>query len=159
MNEKMNDIAVASDREVSKNKTIFNVTVYDDGWDLPKEIVEEINLRVVSAKNEALKRVIKQHNNHRGKWLTREIADHYWTISWVFRVLSCGQYTGKVREFGIELQKEYGVTELEAINILFGNHVGLICNRYYRMKNYIPDGVNIDGIKREVLDDYNYNII
>jgi hypothetical protein len=42
----------------------------------------------------------------------------------------------------MELQELYGVTELESINILFGYNVNDYVNRYYRMKNKIPNYVN-----------------
>ena len=58
------------------------------------------------------------------------------------------------REIAKELQELYGVTEFESINILFEHHVDDYVNRYYRMKNRIPNYVNQQGICDEVVQEY-----
>ena len=55
---------------------------------------------------------------------------------------------------GEELQKEYGVTELEAINILNENNVDDYLNKYYRIQHRIPDYVNAQAICDDMAYDY-----
>ena len=66
------------------------------------------------------------------------------------------QYIGKVREYGIELQEKYGVTEQEAINIVMENKTVDYARKYYKIKNLIPDFVDqqyiCDTIKQEYLE-------
>ena len=69
-------------------------------------------------------------------------------------MLADGQYIGKVREIGEELQKEYGVTELEAINILNENNVDDYLNKYYRIQHRIPHYVNAQAICDDMAYDY-----
>jgi hypothetical protein len=52
------------------------------------------------------------------------------------------QYIGKVKEIGEELRRLYGLTELEARNILFERNVSEYVNKYDRIRNLIPLGVN-----------------
>ena len=49
---------------------------------------------------------------------------------------------GERRELRIELQKWFGLTEIEAINILNGNGITDYVNKYYRIKNEIVDSSN-----------------
>jgi hypothetical protein len=92
--------------------------------------------------------------HHKGEWLTTEVASIYAAKSWIYRVYEGGQYCGKVREIGTELQERYGVTELEAINILFEHNVADYVNRYYRMKNRISGYVDEQRICDEVIATY-----
>lgn len=141
-------------RENSRVTTRFNTYVVDDGWNLPYEVIEEIEYRIAEARISAYKRVCDEHNRHRGRWLTTEIAEQYAAKSWVYRVCEGNQYCGKVREIGEELQELYGVTEIEAINILFEHNVVDYVNRYYRMKNKIPVYVDEQQICDEVVSLY-----
>ena len=68
-------------------------------------------------------------------------------------MLSAGQYVGMVRELGEELQKKYGVTELEAINILRNYNVSDYVNKYYRIKNLIPLRISEETVWEETLAD------
>lgn len=59
-----------------------------------------------------------------------------------------------VREIGEELRREYGVTELEAINIMNGNNVEDYLNKYHRIQNRIPVNVNAQAICDELVFEY-----
>ena len=142
------------DREDKGCITIYKSYVIDDGWNLPKEIVEAIDLRVQLAYEDAYRRVCHEYNRHKGGWITADVARMYAAKSWIWRVLADGQYIGKVREIGEELQKEYGVTELEAINILNENNVDDYLNKYYRIQHRIPDYVNAQAICDDMAYDY-----
>lgn len=132
----------------------FNSYVIDDGWNLPKEVLEEIEYKVVSAKNAALRKVVAANKAHKGLWLTQSVVDQYQAKSWVYRVLEDNQYCGMVRQIGQELQEKYGVTELEAINILNGHNVKDYLNKYYRIRHKIPAEVNEQRICDMVVSDY-----
>lgn len=140
--------------ENSRVKTVFYTYVVDDGWHLPYEVIDEIEYRIEEAVSEALKKVRKEHFRHKGDWLTAEVARKYAAKSWVYRVLESNQYCGKVREIGEELQKLYGVTEIEAINILFEHNVSDYLNKYFRIQHMLPDRVNQQEICDEVAYEY-----
>lgn len=134
--------------------TKFNVWVYDDGWNLPHEVVEEIEYRIVEARSSAVKRVNEAHDKHKGDWLTMEIAKEYAARAWLCRKIGRSLYVGEIRNLGMELQKLYGVTELEAINILFEHNVNDYVNKYYRIQNRIPDIINPQFICDVIVDEY-----
>lgn len=142
------------DREDRGCRTIYRSYVIDDGWNLPREIVEAIDLKVQLAWKDAYRRVCEEHNRHRGAWIDAKVAEKYAAMSWVWRVMSGGQYIGKVREIGEELQHEYGVTELEAINILNDKNVKDYLNKYYRIQHKIPIDVNEQSICDGVVNEY-----
>ena len=136
------------DREYSTARQIYKRHVIDDGWseNMPLEVIEIIELRVQMARNEAIRRVYEEHKSHKGDWLNADVARKYEAAAWIYLVLSGGQYIGKVRELGQELQDKYGVTELEAINILNGYNVSDYVNKYYRIENCIPLFVDENAI-------------
>lgn len=142
------------DREAMGCKTIYNRYVIDDGWKLPVEVVEDIELRVQMAWKDAYKKVCREHKLHQGDWLTEDVARKIEAKSWIYRELYDYQYVAEVRKMGQELQKQYGVTELEAINILNGLYIKEYVNKYYRIKHRIPLAVNEQAICDEVVDDY-----
>ena len=121
--------------------TKFNTYVVDDGWNLPYEEIEENELQVVEPELKAYEDVQKLNRNHQGFWLTDEVARKYAAKSWIYRVQNGNQYIGKVREIGEELRRLYGVTEIEARNILFERNVSDYVNKYDRIRNLIPIGV------------------
>jgi len=143
------------DRELKGYRTIYKKYVIDDGWNLPKEIVEAIDLKVELARQEAYKQICYENRMHQGGWLTAEVARKYAAKSWIYRVLSCGQYVGMVRKIGQELQREYGVSELEAINILNERNVADYVHKYYCMQHKIPNTVD----EQEICDDIAYEYL
>lgn len=141
-------------REEGSCRTIYNRYVIDDGWHLPKEVIEAIDLKVQDARNAAYKRVCLENSRHRGGWLNSDVARKFAAKSWVWRELTDGKYTGKVREIGEELQREYGVSELEAINILNERNVSDYVNKYYRIQHRIPMAVNEQAICDDMAYEY-----
>ena len=143
------------DREYITARQIYNRYVVDDGWseDMPMEIIEVIDFHLQMAKREAERKVLEEHRLHKGEWLNAEVARLYCEKAWVYLMLSAGQYVGMVRELGEELQKKYGVTELEAINILRNYTVSDYVNKYYRIKNLIPLRISEETVWEETLAD------
>ena len=142
------------DRETMGCRSIYKSYVIDDGWKLPVEVVEAIDLRVHMVRQDAYRKVCREHKLHRGDWLTEDVVRKYEAKSWIWRALYDDQYIAEVREIGQELQKEYGVTELEAINILNGHNVKDYLNKYYMIQHKIPGMVNEQAICDEVVDEY-----
>lgn len=144
------------DREQCSSRQVCNRYVVDDGWspDMPMEITEIIDLRVQIAEAEAYKRICREHDRHKGDWITAEIAYKYAAKSWVYRILYGGQYIREVREIGKELQEKYGVSEIEAINILNENNVDDYLNKYYRIQHRIPLNIDREDIIERTLEEY-----
>ncbi len=140
--------------DINGGRLVIRTYVIDDGWKLPYEVIEEIDFRIARSKKDAYDEVVRQNKMHRGKWLTAKVAREFAAKSWVYRVLNGEQYTGMVREYGEELQREYGVTELEAINILFERNVSDYVRNYTRIKNLQPLNINEQTICDEVVSEY-----
>ena len=90
------------------------------------------------------------------QYLTREIAMEYQKKA--EQLPDNGkQDVGERRKLRIELQEKCGLTEIEAINILNGNHVDQYLNKYYRLQNNIyveKDTKKAEDLKRiEVLEE------
>lgn len=141
-------------REEMGGRTIYKSYVIDDGWNLPVEVVEAIDLRVQMAWKDAYRRVCREHKLHRGGWLTEDVVRKFQAKSWIYRELYDHQYIAEVREIGQELQEEYGVTELEAINILNGHNVEDYLNKYDRIQHKIPLMVDEQAICDEIVGEY-----
>ena len=109
--------------------------------------------------NYAYELACKEHRKHRGDWLTQEVAEKYEAKSWVYRVLNDNQYTGKVRKIGEKLQEKYGVTELEAINILNGNHASDYVQKYFRIRHRIPLTIDLQEVFDAVVGETGYESI
>lgn len=135
-------------------RTIYRNYVVDDGWNLPKEVIEAIDLRISIEKEEAYKLARRAYNKHKGKWLTEKVARMYEAKSWVYRVLCDDQYVGKVREIGEELQAYYGVTEIEAINILRGNNIRDYVEKYERIRSCYYTPINEQQICNQIAEEY-----
>ena len=140
--------------EVRRTRTCFYSYVVDDGWNLPYEVIEEINYKIAQSQKEAFRDVLKQNKQHIGDWLTMDVANQYADEAWFYIVKNDGQYIREVREFGKELQDKYGVTELEAINILFENNVDDYVEKYHRIRNLIPLSVDQQKICDMVVAEY-----
>jgi len=151
----INDKGANIMREERMDRTRYVRYVVDDGWNPPREIIEMIEFRIAEAKEAAMRRVRNLNRKHRGEWLTKEVIHEYAAKALIYRVISGNQYIGKVREYGMELQEKYGVTEQEAMNIVMENKTIDYARKYYKIKNLIPDYVDqqsiCDSIKREYL--------
>ena len=142
------------DREASNVRSLYRAYIINDGWAVPKEVIEVIDLKIEQAWEEAYIQVCRQRSEHRGKWLTKKACFKYEGKSWIYRVLNDSQYEGKVREIGLELQRIYGVTEVEAINIMNGRNINDYVNKYYRLKNKIPLNFYPHDICDEIINEY-----
>lgn len=136
------------------NRVNFVSHIEDDGWNLPVEIIEEIEYKVTIAREEAMKRARREYRNHKGDFITQEVVDKYQAMVWPYQAMNGYQYTGMVRRIGKELQEKYGVTELEAINILNDHNVEDYLNRYDRIKNMIPEGFDEEEAKWQLREEY-----
>lgn len=65
-----------------------------------------------------------------------------------------------VRKIGEKLQEEYGVTELEAFNILLENTSNIkdYLTKYYNMEHMIPTYVDEQQICDSVVEEYMYAV-
>ena len=115
------------------HEPIITSYVIDDGWNLPVEVVERIDLTIQESYLQEMKRLKALKKEHKGDWLTLDVAKKYEAKSWIYRVFHSYQNIGKVREIEKELQELYGVSELEAINILNGHHVKEYVEKYHRI--------------------------
>ena len=81
--------------------------------------------------------VKNEYAKHKEEWLTQDIAEMYQQKG---RILdnNCRLDNGERRKLRIELQQKYGLTEIEAVNILNGIHTLEIVKRYERMLNMTP---------------------
>lgn len=147
------------DREVSNYRSIYKAYIIDDGWNIPKEVIEVIDFKIEQAWDEAYAEVCKQRNKHKGKWITKKDCFMYEAKSWIYRVLNDSQYEGKVREIGLELQRIYGVTEVEAINIMNGKYINEYVEKYYRLKNRIPLKFCTQDICDKILEEYKIKVV
>lgn len=83
---------------------------------------------------EMLKRL---RNQHKGMWITYDDALVYQERA--ERLCFSGrQDIGDRRKLRIELQKKFGIIEIEAINILDGNHLFEIVQKYHRIRYLVP---------------------
>ena len=76
-----------------------------------------------------------------------ETAKIYRNRAWELRS-STGEMKGKMYELMLELMEEYGVTQLEATNILNGYHVADYVSKYYRIQNLIPLDIKEKNTKK-----------
>ena len=77
-----------------------------------------------------------QNKNEEREWLNIEIAEEYKRKAQMLPD-NGGQHIGQRRKLREELQLRCGLTELEAINILNGNHVAEYVRKYYILQNDI----------------------
>lgn len=96
-----------------------------------------MRVKRLKTKQDAIDLVNEQHRLHRGKWLTFEGAKQYQKRACALRS-STYEIKGKMYELMSELMEEYGVTQVEAINILNGHHIAEYVNKYYRIQHLIP---------------------
>lgn len=87
-------------------------------------------------KETPLERAVRLRNNHRGLWLTYEEACEYRDKA--AELENNGrQDTGAFRAFREEFRAAYGLTELEAINILNGYNIEDYVRKYYSIMHLI----------------------
>ena len=122
--------------------TIVKFSGCDDEFLEPEEVMNSIYAFIAEkprdkSKEKAYNELVKQKNNHKGDWLTEKVVAEYVEIAKMYWKEYDGQYIGELRVLGEELMEKYGVTEIEAINILFNRNVTDYIDKYYRIKNLI----------------------
>ena len=142
------------DREQIADRSIYQRYVIDDGWNLPKEEVKIIDLEVKRSWDEAVKEAEYLKAKHKGEWLTMEVAKKYRQLAAPFVAFYDRQNIETVRELTEELKDIYGITELEAINILNGYHIRDYVEKYYRIENCIPEGFDPQRICNRIYREY-----
>lgn len=93
--------------------------------------------KIIRTQQDAIDLVNEQHKYHQGKWLTMEAAKEYQTRAVALKN-SSAEIKGQLYELAEELRKEYGVNQIEAINILNGVHVADYVSKYDCIQNKIP---------------------
>lgn len=86
----------------------------------------------------------KAFENHKGKWLTPEAVEKYQKLA-AKLPSSDNQMTGERRELCIQFMKEYGVTELEALNIINGHRAYDYIAKYERIRTQTPLKIKKDS--------------
>lgn len=87
--------------------------------------------------DKAQKRIDEENSQHVGEWLTQEVCEAYRQKAESINEYDC-QDVRKHRELRWELQEKYGLTEVEAINILNGNNISDYLLKYKRIMNREP---------------------
>ena len=82
-------------------------------------------------------RIDEENANHQGEWLTQEVCDTYREAAKAINDFD-PQDVRRHRELRWELQEKYGLTEVEAINILNGNNISDYLLKYNRIINRQP---------------------
>lgn len=82
-------------------------------------------------------RIDLENAQHTGEWLTKEVCEEYQALAKKANS-NDPQDIEKRRELRFELQSKYGLTEIEAVNILNGNNVTDYLNKYSRIMTRTP---------------------
>ena len=94
-------------------------------------------------------RLMYARYSHKGDWITREAA-----LSYAERakgMVEClGQDIGRRRALKEELKRDYGLDELESLNIIDGNWIGLCVNKYNRIKLMKPTSQELSEIQGDI---------
>lgn len=77
------------------------------------------------------------HIEHGYKWLTEEVAENYQKRYQTLLQNGVSEFNASW-ELSSELQKNYGVNQIEAMNILKGYYVKDYVNRYENIRKLIP---------------------
>jgi len=88
-------------------------------------------------KNKYQEQVDKDYISHKGEFITKDICDEYRKMAEsIIRIDP--QDVDRHRLLSNELQEKYGVTQIEAINILNGLNISDYVNKYKRIQGRIP---------------------
>lgn len=84
-----------------------------------------------------MERLLNEQRKHKGQWLTKEAVDHYYE-----QAQKCSgdnaQDIGARRQLRKELQEQFGLLEIEAVNILNGVHGAFYVEKYNHIRNCTP---------------------
>ncbi|MBR4182407.1 MAG: hypothetical protein IKQ56_01160 [Lachnospiraceae bacterium] len=104
-------------------------------------------------------RLKKLREQHKGEWLTYEIAMDYYHRA---ESIPCNDRsdTGIRNVLRKEIQEKYGVTEIEAVNILSGYFIADYAERYRRIKELdVPRSMlSVDEIFMKILKNLDSSI-
>lgn len=122
--------------------TIIKFSGCDDEFLDSEEVMSSIYAVIAEPERDKSKEkkyewLVKQKNNHKGDWLTEKVVKEYVEMAKMYWEEYGGKYIGELRVLGDELMEKYGVTEIEAINILYNRHTADYIEKYYRIKNLI----------------------
>ena len=89
------------------------------------------------AANKEMERLLNEQRKHNGRWITKETVDYYYEQA---QKCTCdtSEDIGRRRQLRKELQEQYGLLEIEAVNILNGVHGAFYVEKYNRIRNCIP---------------------
>ena len=82
--------------------------------------------------NRELERIVNENKHHIGEWITEEDVRVYQEKAKAIN--TNGQDIRTTRELRLELQKRFGLLEIEAINILNGFHAASYIKKYERIR-------------------------
>ena len=101
------------------------------------EVDDEIKELLDALEEQDIKYLTEKRKKHKGEWITQKAVDEYRA-----RALCLwqneNQDVGERRALRIELEEWYGLTELEAVNILNGKYTPDILRKYERIQKLIP---------------------
>jgi hypothetical protein len=101
---------------------------------------------IIRTRQDAIDHVNRQHRLHRGKWLTKEAIKEYRNKAKKIPNENPADHKER-RKLEEEFRIEYGLTFLEAENILNGYNIADYLLKYNRIKNRIP--LNIKSKKTD----------
>ena len=113
-------------RTLAKRMECVRVRIIYRGAYMAKEKIDRAQMRID-----------EEHAQHRGEWLTQEVCDQYRLEAEQINEFD-PQDVRRHREMRLELQQKYGLTEVEAINILNGNNISDYLLKYRRIMNREP---------------------
>lgn len=103
---------------------------------------------MASRAEEDKKYLARKVKHHHGKWLDEEGVIKYQKLAQRLRD-SNPQLAGERRELVIQFMDEYGINELEAINILNGQRAGDYIAKYLRIRTQTPLIIKNENAKGE----------
>lgn len=106
---------------------------------------------MASRKEKELAYLKKLFENHKGDWLDWEGVEKYRCLA---KQLTNNdlQLIGERRKLCYQMMEEYGVTELEATNIINGYHAADYVTKYHRIRYQIPLKTD-DNVKKTLEED------
>ena len=93
-------------------------------------VVSNIMEAGTKVKKNLIEYLLKEKAKHKGKWLTWDAVNEYRRRAQNLKK-SSGEITKELRLLVLELMDEYGVTEIEAINIVNGYNTCRLCTKIY----------------------------
>lgn len=99
---------------------------------------EEIKiLKTQKEYDELVKEQNKWHTEHDYGWLTEKVVEDYRT-KYMAALQNGGNEAEEQKKYCTELQNTYGLTEIEATNILNGFHTQDYISKYSRIRKLLP---------------------